>query len=328
MSELQSKKQRIVSIDILKVLAVLTVLNSHMEPAYGDYAFLATGGAFGDALFFFASGFMLFRGACQRFDNYLKKRISRIYPTVIIVAIVGALLFDRNDNIITILLQGGGWFVSCIMIYYVLLWVVKRWLINRMLLVWIVSAIIIVAWFYLGYDSTASQSIYGETYFKWGCFFLFMLQGAVMGQNPDKYKYNHWTIAKLIGCMVLWYGILILSQRYAIIERLQYVSLIPLLGVTYYSYCFCNADFWKRIYQKKYIGQILFIVGGVCLECYLIQGFLITDKINGLFPLNIPILMLTILLVSYAVNFCSNALAQTFHKGDYEWRKCLLKKPE
>lgn len=161
-------EKRIIAIDILRVFAVLLVLNSHMEPAYGDYSIFATGGAFGDALFFFASGFMIFRGPALRFDNFYKKRIARIYPTVIIVAIVATLLFDRNDNIVQIILGGGGWFVSCIMIYYAILWVIKRWLINRMTLVWIATSVIIITWFYLGYDNSNAESIYGETYFI-GC---------------------------------------------------------------------------------------------------------------------------------------------------------------
>lgn len=194
---------RIVAIDILKVLAVLLVLNSHMEPAYGNYSFLATGGAFGDALFFFASGFMLFKGPTLRFDNFYKKRISRIYPTIIIVAIVGALLFNRNDNIVTILLQGGGWFVSCIMIYYVLLWIVQRWFLLKLNTVCIIVSLGIIIWYYLWFDLTETTSIYGETYFKWGFYFLFMLQGAIMGGSP---KSINTPIGRLLSLLAALYA--------------------------------------------------------------------------------------------------------------------------
>lgn len=37
---------RIASIDIVKVFAVLFVLNSHMGVCYGDLSFLATGGGY------------------------------------------------------------------------------------------------------------------------------------------------------------------------------------------------------------------------------------------------------------------------------------------
>ena len=45
--------KRFYFIDILKFFAIVLIINSHMEPAYGNYAYLASGGAIGLALFFF-----------------------------------------------------------------------------------------------------------------------------------------------------------------------------------------------------------------------------------------------------------------------------------
>lgn len=101
-------RQRDISIDILKFFAVLAITNSHMELLYGKYSMLATGGAIGDVLFFFASGFTLFLGTDRRFDNYYKRRINRIYPTVFAWALISCLLFDRKNNFVDILLTGGG----------------------------------------------------------------------------------------------------------------------------------------------------------------------------------------------------------------------------
>ncbi len=43
-------KQHDISIDILKCLAAIAAItNSHMKLLYGDYSFLAIGGAIGDA---------------------------------------------------------------------------------------------------------------------------------------------------------------------------------------------------------------------------------------------------------------------------------------
>lgn len=87
-------RQRDISIDILKFFAVLAITNSHMEMPYGKYSVLATGGAIGDALFFFASGFTIFLGRIRSFDNYYKRRINRIYPTVFAWAIMSAYLIN------------------------------------------------------------------------------------------------------------------------------------------------------------------------------------------------------------------------------------------
>ena len=55
-------KERNISIDILKCFAAILITNSHMGILYGNYSVLATGGAIGDSLFFFCSGFTLFLG--------------------------------------------------------------------------------------------------------------------------------------------------------------------------------------------------------------------------------------------------------------------------
>ena len=62
--------QRDISIDILKFIAVFLIINSHMDALYPKYKMLATGGAIGDVLFLFASGYTLFLSNRKlRFDN-------------------------------------------------------------------------------------------------------------------------------------------------------------------------------------------------------------------------------------------------------------------
>lgn len=72
--------ERDFSIDILKFLAVFLIINSHMDALYVHYRFLATGGAIGDAIFLFCSGYTLLLSKKNlRFDNWYKRRIARIF---------------------------------------------------------------------------------------------------------------------------------------------------------------------------------------------------------------------------------------------------------
>lgn len=124
---MNSDKPRDYSIDILKCLAALLVTHSHFENVYGDYAVLATGGSFGDCLFFFCSGYTLLLSRRNlNFANWYKRRISRIYPTVFSWALLLALFFHGHMNMAEILLHGGGFFVSCIMVFYVLFYGIKK----------------------------------------------------------------------------------------------------------------------------------------------------------------------------------------------------------
>ena len=56
------KKERDIAIDIVKFFAVLLIINSHADMMYPQMKILATGGAIGDCLFLFCSGFTLLIG--------------------------------------------------------------------------------------------------------------------------------------------------------------------------------------------------------------------------------------------------------------------------
>lgn len=112
-------KQREYAIDFLKFFAALLITNSHLdlfEPAYS----LATGGSIGDVLFLFCSGYTLFMGSMGRFDNWYKRRLNRIFPPVICWGIISAFCFGVRNTIDDVIVEGGGWFVQCILLYYFL----------------------------------------------------------------------------------------------------------------------------------------------------------------------------------------------------------------
>ncbi len=91
--------------------------------------FLATGGILGDALFFFCSGYKLFLGGMGRFDNWYKRRVVRIYPSIIVWDILAALLFSLPLTVSSVFdgwKENGYWFVKCIMLHYIGLYIIRR----------------------------------------------------------------------------------------------------------------------------------------------------------------------------------------------------------
>ena len=88
-------KTRDFRIDLLKFLAVFLIINSHSDIAYPKFSMLATGGAIGDCLFLFCSGFTLLLGGVKRFDLYYKRRVNRIYPSVFASV---AIYIGKSDN--------------------------------------------------------------------------------------------------------------------------------------------------------------------------------------------------------------------------------------
>jgi len=122
-------KQRDFAVDIVKFFAVFLIINSHADIMYPQMSILATGGAIGDCLFLFVSGYTLFLGRNQSFGSYYKRRIRRIYPSVLAaIAFIHLIGSNPNFNISEFL---GGEFIVAIMIYYVLLFFIRKYAINH-----------------------------------------------------------------------------------------------------------------------------------------------------------------------------------------------------
>ena len=245
-------KQRDISIDILKFIAALVITNSHMELLYGKYSALATGGAIGDVLFFFASGFTLFLGRMGRFDNWYKRRINRIYPTVFAWAIMGAFIFNYHNDIKYVLIHGGGWFITCIMLHYIVLYLIRWLMLDNLKCAFVLTGIIVIAWYCI-INPPFGFNIYGDTYFKWGHYFLFMLLGASLGlSNMKNWKFSFSKDGiRFIGCTTIYYGMVIVARKIEILQHLELLSLIPLLGITFYLYKLCNTEVIKRLYYNR-----------------------------------------------------------------------------
>lgn len=315
-------KQRNIGIDILKCIAAILIVNSHMDLLYPNKAF-ATGGGIGDVLFFFCSGFTLFLKPMGRFDNWYKKRINRIYPTVFAWAILGTLFFDLHNDIIYTLLHGGNWFITCIMLYYIILFLIYKLMINRLNLVYAMSSVGVIIW-YIILDRPEHYNMYGETYFKWGHYFLFMLLGAIMGISKNELRYRFgYDFLKLIGCIIIYYGVLYASRKFPVAEQLQIISLLPLLGVTFYFYKVANSNILKQIYNHNIWGAVINTIGGLCLEIYLVQFSLFTDKLNKFFPLNIIIIFVYIVIAAYILRCLSRIFSQTFKVQDFDWKAVI-----
>ena len=312
-------QKRVPAIDILKFIAVFLVMNSHMEICYPKYQFLATGGAIGDALFFFASGFTLFLGQDLRFDQWYKRRVNRIYPSILAAAIIAYVVWHFEENIGDILIGKRYWFIGCIMVYYVFLFPLKKIknmkFLNWIFIGWLVLMIILFFAIWGG-----NVSLYSKGLYRCLLFFLFMLQGAIMGKHTEVFICRWWHVPLLLISLLIWFMLVHIGEGNSILI----ISIIPLLCLTYSLCCFCNAQFLTRFYNTRIAGGTLFVISQLCLEVYLIQKFVFTDTLNHLFPLNIILIMLAVIISAYMVKLIAELISQTFKSEPYEWKKMLL----
>ena len=312
------------SIDILKCFAALLIIWSHMDKPLGNYSFLATGGCFGDALFFFCSGYTLFLSSKkQTFFNWYKNRVQRIYPTVLAWALVLCVCFDSHRNIIEVLTSGGGWFVSYIMIFYVLFYPIKKYATNHLLLVLVISFVIIgISYFLIDYTTEKQEHTW-----LYSSFFTSMLLGGVIGYKKKKQtklpfeSYNKMTLFVLLcACVISYYGFSFLVEKYDYFRWLESVITIPICSFAYILYLLCNTQLLLHLYKNKYGNAFIMTVGGLCLELYLVQVKFLTDKYNDLMPLNIVVILVVCLVAAYLLRCVSRIILQTFKDNDYNWK--------
>lgn len=320
--------KRDISIDFLKIFAVLLITNSHLGFMYRNFNFLATGGCIGDVLFFFCSGFTLFQKPMEgirQFPDWYKRRINRIYPTLVSVAILASLFFETHWDMIDIILAKRYWFVSCIMLYYIAIFFVGSYFKDRILFVGILVSLGTAVWFYILHKTYGyGFSMYSESYIRWLLFFDFMLLGAKMGKEEIVIKSKPVIDACLLLLSIIcFYALFFVGFRINSMYFSQYFSFIPLLCAVYYFYKVGLSGWAKKLYESKVGNFFVRFVGGLSLEIYVVQYFLLTDKMNSLFPLNIVLMYVIIFIVAYFTRCLARLISQTFKDTPYDWKHII-----
>lgn len=284
-----------------------------MGICYAKYSFLATGGGIGNSLFFFASGFTLFLGRHTNFFDYYKRRISRIYPAVIAMAFVGCLIWNNQSNFIQSLTNA--WFINCIMVYYILIWGCRELKLNLVYVIIVSTLIGFIVFLY--FNDFSNGIIYGNNNLRYFIYFPFMCFGAYLGLHREMLKYRHYHFWLTILSFILWY--VFNSFR----NELQLVSILMSFPFLFGLYSLGNSPILIKFLSFRSINKIIVFCGGLCLEVYLIQFSLITDKFNNIFPLNIPLIFVIVLTAAYLLHILSKLFLQTFKTEPYSVKEIL-----
>ena len=319
--------ERNYAIDLLKFMAVILITNSHMGMLYPDaLQYLATGGAIGDGLFFFCSGYLLMMGKACDFFNWYKRRINRIFPTVFANAIVVILVLGKDPTLKSVIINGGGWFVKAILVFYAVFWFVKHFLSERMWLAYTIDSIIILVWFIWFYEKDINPTFAGVDYLRWPCFFMIMLMGAsAFRMEKQKMLEQRGCIQYLIlliPLLAFYYGYQYLENRYLLLKDLQIVLLPALMGVIWCIYRIGSNEKVLKCYRYRFLYWPAYIISACCLEIYLSQLWCldIGRQIIQYFPLNVIATFILLLIVAYLLKVFSNFLNQTFRTEKYDWK--------
>ena len=250
---------------------------------------------------------MLSSSVNNRFDQFYKRRINRIYPSVIAWTLIGSIIFETDVEYHS----WGGWFVPCIMIYYVVLYLCNHYLKNQPFVWLAISLTICLSWYY--FTSKTGGFYIFENKLSWGFYFFSFWSGSFVSYKRKELKeHSILDILMAIVLITMYFALNYIVKRYNLLD-FQWIIFVPLAIFPYYAFKIFKRPTFIKCYYSQYSGKMVRIVSGLCLEIFLVQLPLITDKINFLFPLNLFIVFTLIVFVAYVIRTIARLGVQTFN---------------
>ncbi len=272
----------------IRAISCLLVFTSHYG-AWHKFIHFPRGTAIGISMFAWMSGYLL-ANRYDKFDfGYYKKRFLRIYPTVFIVtslAIVYLCFFTNNKLTLDILLifaggsrvifphasfaeiGGGMWFVSFILITYLILPVVKKIMRNNgeLYLGLVIIGVGIWVVFLRSFPETRLYVLFYES-------FVWFVMGVFFSQNSKYNKGLSITLFTWIIFSLSWGGFLYYHFYFKSLI-VQYVSLvmIPLWAFPFLSVIS------NIVGNCEWLKKTLVFISAISFEIYLVHFYIVPKQ--------------------------------------------------
>lgn len=297
--------QRNLAIDMMKALAAIFIVNSHLIPMYKDInPALATFGVHGDAMFFFCAGYVALLGLKKQQNNslllYMRNRFQRLFPTIMIFFILRNLFFDTPITWNNLLYADGFWFISHIFISYIFVYLLFVYQHDKLLLwFWTISFIVIISALFV--EANGASIFFNKL--NHYCFFPSMLLGLILSEK-GRLKNTSKDFIWMILSFVCYFLISSIGKgRTDNLYYIQILSFFPLNSFLYFAYK--SFSLITSSITPLFIRIIIFI-SSLTLEMYMVHYSFITPKYNNLFLLNIIYLYITTIVSAYILRVVTN----------------------
>ncbi len=309
-----SVRQRDLAVDFVKCLAVLFIVNSHLDDCYPEgLRGLATGGAIGNALFFYCSGYTLAHGRFDAFSSWYKRRLARILPSFLVCTVVCSYLLGAPWWSTA----AAFWFVRCILVHYVALYVVRTRLMARKPFVCLLTAALIVAWW--AFLEQPQDDIYDSAYFLWLHYFPCTLFGLFAAEAPRRPSPRFSAVAAA-GLVAFYYGVRAFAVGRADLGVVQLAAVPAVAVLPHFLLDAARASCVSKLMASA-AGRAVRFVGGLSLEIYLIHFLVAGYGAKVAFPLNLAAVFAASVFAAYLLRALTRFMLQTFGRdADYDFR--------
>lgn len=306
-------------VDYAKVIAILLVLNSHMDSLY-PISSLAVGGALGNSLFFFVSGYTWVGARKRNFGEWYQNKLLRIYMPTLFTNTIYLILFEQVQSLSVgnffeiFIYPNKSWFCGAILVYAVIYYFVVR--INNQKKRYLAESLFIVIYI-IWYLFILDKSVFNiESLYRGGlCRFCFYLLTMFAGMEYRLREENRiYKIRNKQQCIVLGIiTVIFFVSSYA--WKIGGVSNTALLNTQFMCQIFtmicCLSLFQflvsiEEILKKTSISNQISKVASYSWEIYLTQTLIIPlcDELS--FPGGIVVAIIAIIISSILLKHITN----------------------
>lgn len=320
-----AEKKRIFSFDVVKLIAMLLVLNSHFDPLYpGRLKLLAMGGTWGNALFFLISGY--FTSVSGGFLPYMKRKVIRIYPSVIIFTVISLILSPGDiiiksamDVVFNLVWPTSWWFIGALVLYYILLYLAEK---IKAVSSHFTAFSLVFAALFLGYyvlfvsakDVWCIDKMGFEVPEDWLKVFMFFYVFAMGYYIKENGGICHKISSICSVCLIIFGGLGYMASKQILLKgllpmRLQIASPVLLYAMVFGVLCLTSKCAEKERGGKGLIEKLVTFLSLLSLEVYMVQFAAIRVFENVIFPLNVIAVLLATFFAAYLLNRLSKLIA-------------------
>lgn len=310
--------------DFLRFIAVLFVINSHLE-LYYPHPNMGTGGAIGISLFFVLSSFGLLlseRKIPRNFTDWYARRIKRIYPSIWAALIFIILPFNLYKNIFDIkdILNFLGnffyppsalWFLRAIMVYYLLNFIIIKNYHRKKLYFVVLPVSVLYVVFYLNFLDLSKWTVEDVLYFKLLFYTLVTTFGIFLADINHRVKYaglRDWLLLFLSFGVIYGHKFMMFKD---FLPSLQFVQQLFLLPLVYYAFKVSRSNFIQnKIMEWPVVSIVIKYISSIALEVYIVQGYIspFILELKLPFPVNIVVFVTFIFIFSSLIKFLSKRM--------------------
>lgn len=307
-------------ISLLKCLAALLITNAHLGPFYPEhFKFLSFGGALGNSLFFFCSGWSLAGGVMKTdFVHWYLKRATRILiPVWTFMLITYCILVNTYHW--NQMLQTPYWFLNAILLFYIPYYFIVKYVPK-----WILP---ICASLYLGciiefelipHNCWMLEESVNDVYVHYWFYSLIMLLGSyyrlmsktiITSINSAKRNIINYAAITLISFLIYmgvkYYIIHITSPNYNF--QLFLPILLVVFAVSFYNLSLHLFRVWPSVCNNKVVN----FMTSITLEIYVVQFTTSHYLVHLPFPIGLICNIFMILICAKILNLISSHIIKT-----------------